>query len=111
MFLHDFDNWQSVRHNFKGKCPHDDPGVLLASYGYQNYSGDAYVLYQQDDKLFEVSGGHCSCYGLENQWEPEETTYESLLHRYTHGTLGKDQWSGNQFYDELGLVLNIIKPE
>lgn len=110
MFLHDFENWQSVRENFKGTCPYDDPGVLLASYGYANYSGDAFVLYQRDGKLYEVNGSHCSCYGLENQWEPEETTYEELLHRYKKGTLGKDEYTGNTFHHELGLVLDSIKP-
>ena len=29
-------------------------------------------------KLFENHGSHCSCYGFEGQWEPEETTLEYL---------------------------------
>lgn len=29
-------------------------------------------------KLFEVHGTHCSCYGFEGQFEPEETTLEYL---------------------------------
>ena len=29
-------------------------------------------------KLFESHGGHCSCFGFEGQWEPEETTPEYL---------------------------------
>ena len=29
--------------------------------------------------LFEVHGSHCSCYGFEEQFEPEECTRESLL--------------------------------
>lgn len=29
-------------------------------------------------KLFENHGSHCSCYGFEDQWTPEETTLEYL---------------------------------
>ena len=59
--------------------------ILLATYTYEDYSGDAFVLFEKDGKLFEVNGGHCSCYGLEGQWEPEETTSEALLTRNWYG--------------------------
>lgn len=59
----------------------DGCDVLLAAYTYEDYSGDAFVLFRKDGILFEVNGGHCSCYGLEGQWEPEETTTECLLKR------------------------------
>lgn len=55
--------------------------ILLASYTYENYSGAAFVLFEKDGTLFEVNGSHCSCYGLEDQWEPEETSEEALLAR------------------------------
>lgn len=55
--------------------------IILASYTYEDYSGDAFVLFRKDGQLFEVNGGHCSCYGLEGQWEPEETSVEALRHR------------------------------
>lgn len=45
------------------------------------YSGSAVVIFRRDDKLFEVHGSHCSCMGLEEQWEPEETTIEALRMR------------------------------
>lgn len=47
--------------------------LLYADYTYEDYSGDAYVLgYNKDSKLFfEVHGSHCSCYGLEGQWDEE----------------------------------------
>jgi hypothetical protein len=79
--------------------------VLLASYGYENYSGDAFVLFRKAGKLYEVNGSHCSCYGLEGQWEPEETTKESLLHRLNNGSVGNDEYSGNQYAAELRMVL------
>lgn len=32
-------------------------------------------------KYFEVHGSHCSCFGFEGQWEPEETILERFLGR------------------------------
>ena len=52
--------------------------ILFACYGYEDCDGEAFVLYEYDGKLYEVHGSHCSCYGLEEQWEPEETTVEAL---------------------------------
>jgi len=46
---------------------------------YSNYCGKAYVLFVKDGKYYEVFGSHCSCMGLEDQWEPEEVTLEFLL--------------------------------
>lgn len=69
----------------------DGAEILLASYSYQNYEGDAFVLFKRDGKLFEVNGSHCSCYGLSeqtwsgsttSQWEPEETSVEALRKRF-----------------------------
>ena len=64
--------------------------VILASYTYEDWSGEAYVLFRKHGKLYEVHGSHCSCYGLEDQWEPEETTREAILHRIDIGTWGKE---------------------
>jgi hypothetical protein len=85
--------------------------VLLASYGYENYSGDAFVLFRdtRDGKLYEVHGGHCSCYGLEDQWDPELTDLEALKHRLEQGNLGNDQYSGNVFAGELKTLLGELK--
>lgn len=55
--------------------------ILYAEYTYECYDGSAFVLYEQDGKLFEVHGGHCSCYGLEGQWAPEETSWAALAMR------------------------------
>jgi len=65
--------------------------IIVASYTYEDYSGDAFVLFRKDGKLFEVNAGHCSCYGLSesdycgdtnSQWGPEETTLEALQGRH-----------------------------
>jgi hypothetical protein len=56
----------------------DGVEILFAEYHYECYSGSATVIFEKDGKLFEVNGNHCSCYGLEGQWEPEETTWAAL---------------------------------
>ena len=72
-----------------------DEEILFAWYGYGSYSGDAEVLFQRDGKLYEVSGGHCSCYGLEGQWEPAEVAWEQLAMR-------KDGINPSGCYDDEG---------
>jgi hypothetical protein len=51
----------------------DNLEFVYAFYEYEDYSGSAFVIYfnPEDEQYYEVHGGHCSCYGLENQWEPE----------------------------------------
>lgn len=85
--------------------------VLLASYTYECYEGDAFVLFRKDGKLYEVNGGHCSCYGLEGLWEPEETTIEALAHRLKEGRLGVSYYGPNQFATELAVLLHEMKKE
>lgn len=55
--------------------------IILAAYGGGSYNGDAFVLFERDGKLYEVNGSHCSCYGLEDQWKPEETSWAALAMR------------------------------
>lgn len=55
--------------------------VLFASYGGADYEGDAVVVFRKGGTLYEVHGSHCSCNGLEDQWEPEETTVAALAMR------------------------------
>lgn len=81
--------------------------ILFASYSRENYSGDAYVLYEKDGKLFEVFGSHCSCYGLEGQFEPDEVTLEELNIRLLNSEFGIDDYSGNEFADELKEFLGV----
>lgn len=75
--------------------------ILFASYGADGYSGDAFVLFEKDGKLYEVNGGHCSCHGLEGQWSPDEVMLPELENRLIKGTLGEDDWTGNMFKEEL----------
>lgn len=68
--------------------------ILFACYGGNgNYDGHALVILRDaKGDLFEVNGSHCSCHGLEGQWELEHTTWASLKLRLEKGTLG-DEWT------------------
>jgi hypothetical protein len=74
-----FGGRESVESNFEVKLG-DDIEILFAIYNCPPYEGDAFVLFRQGGTLYEVNGSHCSCYGLEGQWTPEETTVKSLRH-------------------------------
>jgi hypothetical protein len=62
-----------------------DVNVLIAAYDIPSYEGYAFVLFERCGLLYEVHGYHCSCYGLENQWEPEMTTWRDLQFRLENG--------------------------
>lgn len=93
----------------KDKYAHVD--VLLASYGCDNYTGDAFVLFRnnKDGQLYENHGSHCSCFGLEDQWDEESTNIESLRKRVNEGSLGSDHYSDNVFKNELIKVLDELE--
>ena len=66
IFLGWFGNKQDIEENFhldEGSL--NDVNILLAWYGGGDYDGSAFVLFERDGQLYEVNGGHCSCYGLE----------------------------------------------
>lgn len=86
IYLGIFENKSDVESQFNcGSLEHCN--ILFASYEYADYFGQAFVLFVENNQLYEVHGSHCSCYGLEDQWEPEETLLESLQYRIQHGTL------------------------
>lgn len=46
--------------------------VAYKSVGSWGCDSDAFVVFRRGGRLYEVNGSHCSCYGFEGQWEPEE---------------------------------------
>lgn len=86
---------------------HVEGNILFASYGQENYNGQAFVLLEKAGKLYEINADTSSWYGLEGQFEPEETTLEALAYRLTHGTMGEDNYTSNIFADELKQFLGI----
>jgi hypothetical protein len=120
VYLNDFTNREDVIGEFSGynynwneeftekiNKEFENVNILFASYGCANYSGDAFVLFEEDGELYEVNGGHCSCYGLEDQWNPDLVMLEELEHRLVNGSFGEDNWSDNNFKEELCKFLGV----
>ncbi len=85
-----FDDWDSVRNNFKmeEECPEH---LIIAAYDTPSYEGYALVIFYKDNKYWLTEGSHCSCHGLEGQWSPEpyETAklLKACLDRNTYGAV------------------------
>ncbi len=62
-----------------------DVEILVAVYEPGDYEGYAWVLFMKDGKLYEVHASHCSCNHLEDQWDPEETSWEAIDKRRSEG--------------------------
>lgn len=106
-FMGWFSSVKDVEQEFSlGENSLSNVNMLFAWYGGGDYDGSAFVLFEEDGKLYEAGGSHCSCYGLEGQWEPEETLVEALVHRIKEGHLGRDgYYDGGCFGDELLEIL------
>jgi len=55
--------------------------ILIADNEQWDYKESSWFLLRDINtgKLYENHASHCSCYGYEGQWEPEETSVEYLL--------------------------------
>jgi hypothetical protein len=87
--------------------PHTiDIDLIVAVYRYEDYSGSAFVVYRdrRDGKIYEVHGSHCSCNGLEDQWDPEEAEVRELLRRprYSYVSQETDERVREALIDNLG---------
>lgn len=82
--------------------------IIFAAFTGDTYEGKAFVLFERNGKLYEVNGSHCSCFGFEDQWDPEEASIAELRHRMEEGELGEDHACGDydNFADELREVLD-----
>lgn len=86
VFFDQFDSVEDVLSQFSiSKNDLKGCEVVFAYYTYEDYSGDALVILRDphNGTFYEVNGGHCSCYGLEGQWEMEETTMDVMMQRST----------------------------
>lgn len=80
MYLFNFDDADDVLDQFN--VPYEKREgveIVAAQYDLGDYEGSALVVFVKNDILYEVHGSHCSCYGLEDQWEPEEMSLRAFL--------------------------------
>lgn len=105
-FIGWFSDVSDVERNFQlAENSLSDVDIILAWYGGGDYDGSAFVLFERDGKLYEAGGSHCSCYGLEGQWEPEETLVDALVHRIKNGHLGRDGYYNDGIFGDMLLEL------
>lgn len=86
MYVGDWSDWSDVSKNFTGTWDKpetpaiEEPNkVIFAGYEMDGYDGSAMVVYRHGRKYYTVEGSHCSCHGLEGQWEPEEYPNKKTL--------------------------------
>lgn len=77
--IYGFDSVEDIFSQFRAESCSGT--LLFAEYDSGGYDGTAFVLFERDGILYEVNGSHCSCYGLEDQWEPTMCTVASLKMR------------------------------
>ena len=107
-WLNDWQNFsinqlESVFGLVKGSL--DDIELLLASYAESDDAGYAFILYRDQQRLYEVNASHDSILDFNDQWLPEEASVEALLFRLNKGNLGSIEASENVFANELRQVL------
>ncbi|GEM_PF-1877620 len=83
--------------------------ILLATYIHNELGGEAFVLFRQNGKLYEVNASHDSMGGMAGQWEPEETFPQALRYRLEQGRLGRSTDGANLFANELSFLLTELE--
>lgn len=111
-----FADWADVANNFGGwkkksrenleEIPEPEE-VLVAANNQECYEGDAWIVYRNGDRYFSVEGSHCSCYGFEDQWRPEEyPDAKTFLTALNKGTWNDDYGAKGRY---LAMVKNILE--
>jgi hypothetical protein len=112
----DFEDMMRTYHVDPKELKLKDKNILLACYDTPPYEGYAFVLLKRGKKLYEVHGSHCSCDGLEGQWQEEETSWEAIDMRVKVGRKGKPKFDVYGVSQEainylMGLLSENIKKE
>lgn len=78
----------------------DNIHIFFSYYTYEDYSGYGYVWgYDTErDLFFYVSGSHCSCFGLEGQWDIEDHTYEEMVNYIKRQVANDKEEESREYY-------------
>lgn len=80
--FHDFTDANSVFDTYAAPVEwREGVTFIYADYETYDYEGHSFVVFMKNGKLYEVNGSHCSCNGLEDCWQPEETSFAALMFR------------------------------
>lgn len=105
LFLELFQDKESVRKEFEVLDDENwvKTNILFAFYDYEDYSGDAFILFEKEGNLYEINAGHCSCFGLEDQWTAEVCELKALQDRIVKGSFGQYGGFREQLKEFLGI--------
>lgn len=85
VYLEEFNNWNDVLQEFALPANTPEPADVFAAYEIDSNEGYAVVIIRKPNNLFDViEGYHCSCYGLEGQFEPTEDVPLDALKKMFH---------------------------
>jgi hypothetical protein len=103
--LDGFNDAINVIDSFGANIDSFDITLLHAVYDCPPYEGYATVFYYdyRDEKYYENHGSHCSCHGLENQWDPTEINFKELENRIWNGSFTGVDTFKYKYKDFLGL--------
>lgn len=94
-----FDGWSAVQREFSADLG-PEPTFVFANYEQEGYEGSAIVVTADapEGPYRIVIGSHCSCMGLEDQWEPTEHGRKDLLRSIpTYRDGGATAWAAEVF--------------
>lgn len=104
MYQDMFGSWEDVQREYEMREPEPDE-VIAALYKCESYEGSSVVVYRQGNTYYHVYGSHCSCYGLEGQWNPDEIGDKATTIAYYEKML-KEGWGVQQ--DIAPQVLDVL---
>lgn len=105
MYFGSFENKKDICEQFR--IPNFEGTVLFAVYDNEDYDGSAEVIFVHDGKFYMASGSHCSCYGLEDQWEPIEMPIDGLRRIIEQGAGLLSRYGGLSEALEMVEILNL----
>ena len=102
VYVQDFDNLEDVYTEFGINEINGLP--LYMEYSQGSYEGSSNCWFDKDGQLMYNYASHCSCYGLEGQWDPE--TYYPVqlvkMDKYDKPSQEFIDWV-KATYDEVGM--------
>lgn len=82
-----------LRYRYEQPDIPEDIDIIVSATTYEDYQGIGLTVYCHEGVCYEVNSSHCSCFGHEGQWEPEEIKVGELLSRknyVSHGTWNRE---------------------
>ncbi|AWV98261.1 hypothetical protein [Arcticibacterium luteifluviistationis] len=104
----DESHWSAMKYMMDSTLrKYKNVNILFASSSRNGYNGYAWVLFEENGKLYEVNGIYASIYGLSEQWNKEPVVLIELQNRLEKGTFGTSWNQENVFAAELKAFLGL----